>query len=143
MPSADSIAVRLLARRPHSQAELRQKLARRQCAPEDVEAALRCLRELGCLDDRAYARSLVARRARTRGPAAIAAELAARGIARTTASAAVAELESAEMLDAARRLVATAAGVEPRRLVGRLRRRGFPDGVVRAVLRERGGPSRS
>jgi regulatory protein len=131
------IAVRLLAQRQHSQAELRQKLARRGCEPAEVDTALRRLAELGYLDDGAYASALVARRARSRGPAAIAAELAARGVARATAAAAVAELDRDEMLRAARRLVAASAGVDPTRLAGRLQRRGFPADVVRAVLHDR------
>src|SRR5439155_8253903 len=120
-------------RRPHSEAELRRKLAYRGCGPDDVELAVARMRALGYLDDAAFARSLVAWRARRRGPALIAAELASRGVSRELAQAAVAELEREDQLAAAGRLVRGGRD-DPRQAAARLRRSGFAPDVIRAVL---------
>ncbi|PZA08386.1 MULTISPECIES: regulatory protein RecX [unclassified Meiothermus] len=49
-------ALRLLAAKDYTEAGLRRKLARRG-SPEEVEAAVRRVKELGYLDDRRYAES--------------------------------------------------------------------------------------
>ena len=54
MPALDA-GLRLLARRAHSRAELRQKLSRRGYEPGEVAAAMGRLDELAYLDDGAYA----------------------------------------------------------------------------------------
>jgi regulatory protein len=131
-PDSREVAFRLLAQRPHTEAELRRKLARRGCEPDEVDRALARLRDLGYLDEAAFASALVARRSRTRGPALIAAELAAKGVSREVANNAVAELHREELLAAARRLVAR--GGDERRLAARLQRRGFPTEVIRQAL---------
>jgi regulatory protein len=120
--------------RAHSTAELAGKLARRGCPAEDIEGALVRLRELGYLDDAAYAASLVHRRAGERGRAAIAAELGARGIGRELAGEALQKLGDGGQLQSARRLAAGWQGLDPRRLAGRLQRRGFDVDVIRAVI---------
>ena len=56
------IAVRALARRARSTGELRQLLARRKAAKEDIDAAILRLREHGYLNDERYARSFVSSR---------------------------------------------------------------------------------
>ncbi len=64
-PTADAlyqIAVRSLARRARSIAEVRALLLRRKGAPADVEAAMQRLRDHGYLDDARFARSFVASR---------------------------------------------------------------------------------
>lgn len=127
-------AVRLLAQRPHSAAELRRKLRARGCAPEAVEGALERVRGLGYQDDASFARSLVAYRSSHRGRSAIAAELARRGVGREEVAAALTDLGSDDELRAARRLAARLGPVEPRRLAGRLERRGFSTAVIRAVV---------
>jgi regulatory protein len=131
-PSSREVAVRLLAQRPHTEAELRRKLARRGCEPDEVDGAVAALNELGYLDEEAFARALVSRRSRNRGPVLIAAELAAKGVSREVASNAVAELHRDELLAAARRLVAR--GGDERLLAARLQRRGFPTEVIRQAL---------
>jgi len=135
-PDAYEAAVRLLTGRPHSELELRRKLVHRRCPPEDIDQAVARVRELGYLDDAAFARGLAAVRARTRGPALIAAELAAKGVDRDLVSAAVGAVDRAELVAAARRLAERAArgGAERRLVAGRLLRRGFPGDVVREVL---------
>ncbi|HLI35511.1 MAG TPA: regulatory protein RecX [Terriglobia bacterium] len=56
-PSPDpfSTAVRLLARRPYSAAELRRTLEKRYGETEEVREAIARLRQLGYLDDRKFA----------------------------------------------------------------------------------------
>ena len=55
-PSAFDKAVQLLAQRTHFRAQVADKLSRRGYPPEEVEAALARLEDLGYLDDRAAAR---------------------------------------------------------------------------------------
>ena len=76
-PDAFETALRLLTGRPHSELELRRKLGRRRCPPEEIDRAVVRARGLGYLDDAAFAQDLATHRARTRGPALIAAELEA------------------------------------------------------------------
>src|SRR5690348_15541258 len=78
--SAYERAIRLLARRAHSRLELKRKLLRTHDAAA-VEGALERVAGAGYLDDGAFAASVVRRRGSDRGPRAIAAELAAKGIA--------------------------------------------------------------
>jgi regulatory protein len=136
--------LRLLGRRDHSREELRRKLSRRGHDQQVVEAAMRRITELYLVDDQAFARSYVRRRASLRGPLAIAAELAARGIDRTASEAALAGFDAAEQLRSAMRLVERAHDREPDGItyqellakVGpRLIRRGFSTSIVRAACR--------
>ena len=136
--------LRLLGRRDHSREELRRKLARRGHDQQTIEAALRRVTELGHVDDQAFARSYVRRRASARGPVAISAELAARGIDRGASEAALADFDPSEQLRSATRLVERACAREPDEIsyrellakVGnRLLRRGFSAGIVQAACR--------
>ena len=141
--------LRLLARRAHSRAELRLKLARRGFEDGEVASALTRLAEMGYLDDAEFARGLVRRRSASRGSLALSAELAAKGIDRERSAAALAGLDPGAQLASARRLAErmypTGAELGYRELLDRvgvrLLRRGFPAGVVRAacqaVLAER------
>ncbi|MBI4479214.1 MAG: RecX family transcriptional regulator [Acidobacteria bacterium] len=56
------LAVRALARRARSIGELRQLLAKRKAAMEDIDAVIARLKEHGYLDDARYARAFVASR---------------------------------------------------------------------------------
>jgi regulatory protein len=144
--------LRLLARRAHSRAELRQKLARRGYEEDEVGTALARLADMGYLDDAAFARGLVRRRSATRGSLAVSAELAAKGIDRQGTAEALADLDAESQLASATRL---AERMCPRgddigyremldRVGVKLLRRGFPSGIVRAacraVLAERASP---
>jgi regulatory protein len=110
---------------------------------EAVEAAMARLGELGYLNDQAFASELVRRRGALRGPLALSAELAARGIARADAEAAVAEFDlEAQLLSAtelAEHLYARKPGVGYREMLDtvgtKLLRRGFPSTIVRAACR--------
>ena len=135
--------LRLLGRRDHSREELRRKLARRGHDQQAIEAALRRVTELGHVDDQAFARSYVGRRASVRGPRAIAAELAARGVDRSSSEAALANFGATEQLQAAIRLVERACVREPEmsyremlnKVGSRLLRRGFQAQLVQAACR--------
>ena len=131
--------MRLLAMRPHSRSELRQKLRRRGCEAGSIEAALdRCV-EVGYLDDGAYARALVGRRSQSRGSAAIASELAAKGIGREIAQELLGGREEAEV-EAAARLLAklSPAAADRARASAKLQRRGFSPHVIREAWRRLG-----
>jgi regulatory protein len=138
VPDTFETALRLLTRRAHSEAELRRKLARRGCPADDVDRAVVRVRGLGYLDDAAFARALAGARARTRGPALIARELASKGIARALVQDAVGAVRREDVVAAARRLAGRAAetGADRRLAAARLQRRGFPGDVIREALGE-------
>lgn len=114
--------------------ELRRKLGRRRCPPEAIDEAMSRLRDLGYVDDAAFARALVAERAGARGPALIAAELASKGVGRDVAGEALAAVSREEQVAAARRLAGRSAGDDPRTVAARLQRRGFGTDVIREAL---------
>ena len=125
--------LRLIATRAHSSWQLRQKLLRKGCPPDEADKAVARLYELGCLDDAAFGRALVTRRLAARGPMVIAAELAAAGISRDLAAQLLDEVGPEEELAAAVRLAERVPDLETTRLAKRLWQRGFSPGVVRAV----------
>jgi regulatory protein len=108
--SAFHAGVRLLADRPHSRAELATRLLRRGYEVDDVESALGTLNELGYIDDASYADGHVRRRSATRGPRAIAAELATKGVEREVVREAVSRIDREAQVLAAMRLVRRSAG---------------------------------
>ena len=144
-PSGTAVetGLRLLARRAHSRAELRLKLARRGYQEDEVGSAMARLTEMGYLDDEAFARGLVQRRSATRGSLAVSAELAAKGIDRHRAAEALAELDPDSQLASAvvlaERLCPPGVEIGYRGMLDqvgvKLLRRGFPAGIVRAACR--------
>lgn len=151
--AAYQAGIRLLAFRAQSRRELTQKLVRRGFADAAVAAALVRLAGLGYLDDAAYARALVRRRAAGRGALLIAAELAARGISNELSRSALDELDPAVQLAAAIRLgermlgsPAGGGGTEgdaAARLGRRLMRRGFPAAIARQAVNQVAASARS
>ena len=80
--SVEAAAVRLLARREHSRAELARKLDERGAPPDLVVAVLESLAARRLQSDARYAEALVSSRAgRGQGPVRIRRELAERGVA--------------------------------------------------------------
>jgi regulatory protein len=145
--SAMERAARLLAATSRSQAELRSRLLGAGYSGEVVERVLTRLIELRLIDDLAFARNWIERRARRKGlsAGALLAELEGKGVDRVTAEAALAGSgldEDAAALEWAAKLAAKVAHRPLEEQVGRLRgmllRRGFSgeaaDGAVRAVL---------
>jgi regulatory protein len=151
--SALDAGLRLLARRAHSRVELMRKLTRRGYDGPAISTAMGRLVELGYLDDQSFARSFVRRRGSVRGPRALSAELAARGVDRAQVDTAVAEYGEAEQLAAAtqiaERLYARKPSTGYREILDqvgtKLVRRGFSVSVARAachsVLAGRSDPS--
>ena len=135
--------LRLLGRRAHSQVELRRKLRRKGYTDAEAETALSRLAELGYLDDQSFAEGLVRRRGAIRGPLALSAELASRGVDRAHAETALAGFDAEAQLAAATRLAERLYAIKPQagyrdmlNAVGsRLMRRGFSASVVRAACR--------
>jgi regulatory protein len=144
-PSAWQRALRRLARRDHSEVELRRALRARGHPTEEIDEALARLRERRWLDDGAYAerfaRSRLAHHGLGRGR--IRQGLRERGVSREQAEAglraALREVPEDEVLDrVARRYWRQHGRVDPprrlARLWGFLLRRGFAAGHVRARL---------
>jgi regulatory protein len=125
-------ALRLLARRAMSEARLKEKLLAR-FAPEEVEEALKRLRAMGYLDDRAFAETYVATRARY-GPMKLRRLLLAQGVGEEIVEAVLPKEE--DVLQAALKALRR----YPRRgdkakAVRFLKGRGFPLGVALEAYR--------
>lgn len=156
---ARDAALRLLAVRARTVAELRRRLRRKDFASGTVEAVLDRLRGEDLLDDEAFARDWIRERIarKPRGRFALVQELAKRGIDRGRAGEAVDEVLASEGLDEAE--IARRAAEEwvgrrsegeiealrtgspearfgrvRRRLYSHLERRGFPRGLARRVV---------
>jgi regulatory protein len=136
--------LRLLSRRDHSREELRRKLSQRGHEKQAIEEAILRIHKSYVLDDQAFARSYVRRRSSAKGPMAIAGELAARGIDRDSAEAALAEFGPAKQLQAATHLAFRLYARQREdlgyrqvldKIGSKLLRRGFPTTIVRAACR--------
>lgn len=142
-PTLKARALRALARREHSRAELERKLAPHAESIEQLQALLDRLVETGLLSNERFAQSVVHRRASTRGAAVIRHELRAHGLADDAVAAHVASLERSEF-ERARALWARRFGSAPESLAERARQsrfllaRGFSAEVVRRVVGGRG-----
>ncbi|MCX2727492.1 RecX family transcriptional regulator [Thermomicrobium sp. 4228-Ro] len=142
--AAMDIALRALASRPRSEAELAQRLRQEGTAEDIVAEVLSRLRHLGYLDDRAFAEAWVTQRRRfsPRGAAALRRELRVRGVAPEIIDAVVGN-DSVDDLEAARavaqkhwhRLQRLDRAVAERRLIGVLQRRGFSWSVIHRVVK--------
>ncbi len=151
--SALDSGLRFLAGRSHSREELRRKLARKGFESDEIDGALDRLTELGYLDDAAFARAVVRRRSTSRGPAALAAELSAKGISRAAVAEALSGFDAGSQLEAATRLAERLYADKPvpgyqemlNRIGGKLVRRGYSPSIVReacrAVMTGAAGPS--
>lgn len=143
---ARSIVLRQLAMAPRSRAQLEDKLRARHCPPEVAQRVLDRFTEVGLVDDRAYARSLVRSRQETKGLArrALAHELRRKGVDDDIVAQSLADIEPPQEEDQARRLVEkrlrTLHGLDPavqtRRLAGMLARKGYPSALSYRVISE-------
>lgn len=86
-------AGRMLALRPRTEKEVRDRLTEAEFSPELVEETITRLLELHLLDDQAFALQWIEERALRKGlgPRALMAELARRGVERSVAEAALGE----------------------------------------------------
>jgi regulatory protein len=129
---ARDTALRAVARRDQSSAELRRRLQRRRVAPADREEALQILERVGLVDDRRYAlRRAESLAGRGHGDAAIRWRLEREGVAPAEVEAAVSGLEP-ERERARRMVVARGAGPSAAR---ELARRGFGEDSIEDALR--------
>jgi len=134
------VAVRYLARRDYSRAELTQRLTRRGIEPEAIDQALDELAAAGLLSDTRYAASVVAQRAGRYGKRAIVYALKEKGIDAAAAEAALAPLAGVDEFDDALALWQQRFGVMPAndrekaRHVRFLQSRGYALSVVLKVL---------
>lgn len=134
-------ALRTLAQREHSRAELARKLAAHG-EPDAVEAVLDRMSELGLLSDSRFAESYVRSRAGRLGQRRIQHELAQRGVDPETISEALASELGETELERARAVWARKFGSTPgdakewARQARFLTARGFASEVVRKVLKE-------
>ena len=145
LEAACRAAVRLLASRSRSRADLRRRLVQKQHPPAAADGALARLEARGLLEDRRFAREYAASHALRRGPARLLRDLLAQGVERDTAEEAVRAALADEGVDPvsaaravaekrARQLAGLPAPVRKRRLVAFLVRRGFGGAEVRAVV---------
>jgi regulatory protein len=137
-------ALGLLAVRARSRRELEHRLLRAGFEPTEVSDELRRLESVGLIDDPAFARQ-VAEQAfgANKSRRAVAAALAAKGVARDTASAATEGLGGDEQRRADELAAAKATrlrGLDPhkafQRLYGLLARRGYGSDVARSAARK-------
>jgi regulatory protein len=135
--SARRVGLRLLAARPQSAVEIRRKLRDRGHDADAIQAATGQLEAAGLINDTEYARHFARVRApRGHGPSRLVHDLMGRGVDRTLAERAVAEVAQAEGGDTleraralAERRAASLRGLKPQtarhRLLAFLARRGF------------------
>jgi regulatory protein len=142
------VALRLLALRARSAAEVRRTLLRRGVPSAAVDETLATLTRRGYLDDAAFASAYAQARglARRRGPRRVAADLGSLGVSRDIAESAVrgafAPGEERRLAEAAaaRKWATLARHPRPvalRRLAAHLNRQGFSPEVIAALLRDR------
>jgi regulatory protein len=137
-------AIRLLARRDYSRAELAERRRRRGVEPDEVERTLDALAEAGYLSDARYAQAVVAQRAGRYGKRAIVHALKERGIGAADAAAALAPIVHADELTEAQALwqqrfrVPPADEREKARQIRFLQSRGYSLSIALRVLRAAG-----
>jgi regulatory protein len=145
-PSPKVLAVRMLARREYSRAELTQRLARKGVPRDDVERALDALAAEGYLSDARYAQAVVAQRSGRYGKRAIAHALREKGIAAPDALTAMAPLAATDETADASALWQRRFGTAPvnqrekARQIRFLLSRGYGLSVALCVLRAAGSP---
>ena len=140
-PRARNSAMRLLARREHSRAELRGKLVGRGFESDSVEGLLQGLEEQDLLSDERFAMSLIASRAETGyGPNRIDLELRNRGVSEELAREALAKAE-VDWEESVTDQVARKFGSDPAqtfpewaRRARYLERRGFDQDAIRLAI---------
>lgn len=146
-PDPWEVALKLLAMRALSAQELRQRLARRGYAVDQITSVVTRLTAARYLDDAEYARTWARSRAHRRslGPARLGRELRAKGIAEPEISATLDEVfgerdvqsvAEAAALRKLRDLRGLAPLVARRRLAAFLARRGFSTGIIVSLCRK-------
>jgi regulatory protein len=142
---AVNAAMNLLAMRPRSEREIRDRLKRKGYPPETIDAAVTKLEGWRYLDDEAFARFWVENREanKPRGRRLLEQELRLKGVDRETIRQTIAETdldETAAALNLGRNKLRTYGKLEPevarRRLGAFLGRRGYGYDVIKPVIDE-------
>lgn len=138
--TARAAALRILAQRRLSEAQLWARLERRGYSDEETRAAVESVKHDGFLDDALFARLFVDGKMKALGDARLVAELVRRGIDRDAArrSVATAERSESQRLDAAvDKLFRTRASLSYPSAARALERLGFPAPAIYRTLRVR------
>lgn len=134
-------ALRLLAQRDHSRSELARKLAALG-TPEEIEATLDRMAELGFQSDRRYAEAWVRSKAQRFGTARLKQELSRRGVDADTVADVLNEGELSSDIDRARAIWTSKFGApaadrkEWARQARFLQSRGFSSEIITKLLKE-------
>jgi len=138
LETAREYALRFLTPRPRSVAEIRQHLARKKCAPDVIDEVLAHLREVGLVDDAAFARYWIENREqfKPRAARALRLELKRKGLDDTHIAAAIQGVDERDSAYRAAEARATRwLSLERRafleKMIAFLMRRGFAYAVAR------------
>ena len=140
-----ALALRFLASRSRSEAEVRERLASRGVDAQDIEGALERLRELGYVDDADFAAAVIRARTqrRARGRRLVAEELQAKGVSEDVAESVLNASYGDELAVArpvaerqARRLQGSGFAEFRQRLGAFLVRRGFEHATAESLVTE-------
>jgi regulatory protein len=140
--SLKSTALRLLATREHSRAELKRKLESKAEEGDDVEAVLDRMAETGLQSDERFAESYVRSRATRLGSSRLQYELVKRGVTEEVAGSAMSEVLLEDELTRARGVWLKKFGQPPSgrqewaRQARFLQSRGFSAEIIRKLLRD-------
>jgi regulatory protein len=140
--SLKSKALRMLATREHSRAELKRKLSARAEEGDDVEAVLERMAETGLQSDERFAESYVRSRAARLGTSRLQYELVKRGVTQEVADTALSEVLEEDELTRARGVWLKKFGQPPAdrqewaRQARFLQSRGFSAEIIRKLLRD-------
>jgi regulatory protein len=138
-------AISLIALRPRSEREIRDRLRRKEYDDAVIDLAVERLLEQRYLDDDAFARYWIENRTsfRPRGELALRNELRAKGVDREIVDETIADAEIDDLALAVELARGKARSMEhldkitrQRRLIGFLQRRGFGYGVIKTALDE-------
>jgi regulatory protein len=143
---AREICLRLLAVRPRTYIELAEALTKRGIPDDVIGDVLDRYREVGMVDDAAFARAWVSSRHRSKklSKRALSSELRRKGVDTELVDDALDQVDDDSEREAARQLVAkrlrgmSSAPPEAvfRRLLGMLARKGYPAGLAVSVIKE-------
>jgi regulatory protein len=140
--SLKSKALRMLATREHSRAELKRKLSAKAEEGDDVEAVLERMAETGLQSDERFAESYVRSRAARLGTSRLQYELVKRGVTQEVADTALSEVLEEDELTRARGVWLKKFGQPPEdrqewaRQARFLQSRGFSAEIIRKLLRD-------
>jgi regulatory protein len=140
--SLKSKALRMLATREHSRAELKRKLSAKAEEGDDVEAVLERMAETGLQSDERFAESYIRSRASRLGASRLQYELVKRGVTQEVADSALSEVLEESEPTRARGVWLKKFGQPPEdrqewaRQARFLQSRGFSAEVIRKLLRD-------